>query len=169
ANRALSPKQRVRERRYVAHVDAAADERAAFAQRFERGRYQRPDRGENDCGIEQFRGRLIAAARPSCAQRQSELLCSNIAGAREGVHLLSLRARDLRNDVRRCAEPIDPETPRVLREAPGAITDQSRAEQGGGVRVVEGVRQLEAIAHVRERVLGVAAVELVAREEGAVA
>src|SRR5690606_3734349 len=95
ANRALSPKQRVRERRYVAHVDAAADERAAFAQRFERGRYQRPDRGENDCGIEQFRGRLIAAARPSCAQRQSELLCSNIAGAREGVRLLSLRARDL--------------------------------------------------------------------------
>ena len=78
-------------------------------------------------------------------------------------------ARDLRDDVRRCAEAVQPEPLGVAGEPQRAIADQTGAEEGRAADREEVRRQRIAVALVRERVLGVAAVAVVTRELRAVA
>uniref|UniRef100_A0A0U1PBP6 Uncharacterized protein n=1 Tax=Mizugakiibacter sediminis TaxID=1475481 RepID=A0A0U1PBP6_9GAMM len=109
-------------------------------------------------------GAASDAPRPHGAQFARERLRGGIAGARERIHLAALVARQLRDDVRGGAEAVQPEPARVAGEAQRAVADQAGAEQrrGFGVAVLRG--QGEAVARVGERVLGVAAVELIAGE-----
>src|SRR5690606_11196017 len=69
---ALFPQQRVRETRDVAHVDAAADDAAALADGLEGRGNERPDRREQDGGIEGLGRGPVGAAGPGGAQRPRE-------------------------------------------------------------------------------------------------
>jgi hypothetical protein len=169
ADHPLAPQQRVRHRGDVAHVNAAADQCSALAQRAQRGGHQRTDRCEDDRGVELHGRRSIAVARPGSSELQCELLRTDIARAREGVDLLAMPPCDLRNDVCGGAEAIDAKPLRVPREAPRAIADQTRTQQWRGVCIVDLRRQLEAIAGVCDDVFRIAAIEVIAREARTVA
>ena len=80
-----------------------------FLRRGQRRRHQRPDRREDQRRVELFGRLLVGAAGPGRAEPAREFLRRRVAGPREGEDLASLIARDLRHDVRRRAEPVDPE------------------------------------------------------------
>ena len=92
-----------------------------------------------------------------------------VAGLREREHAAALVAGDLRDDVRRRAEPVQPEPLGVSGEPERPVADQPGAEERGGLDVAVAVGDRQAEALVGDRQLGVAAVEVVAGEAGAVA
>src|SRR5690606_10360909 len=96
-------------------------------------------------------------------------LGSVVARPGEGVDLSALMARHLGDDVRRGAEAVDAQTLGVARHAQRAIADQPGAKKRRRlvVRVVAVDRK--AVAGVGDRVLGIAAVDLVAGEARRVA
>ena len=77
--------------------------------------------------------------------------------------------RHLRHDMGRRAEAIDAEARRVAGHLQRAVADQPGAQQRRCFGVAVAFRQMEAVARVGDRVRGVAAVDLVAGEAGAVA
>src|SRR4051812_15239429 len=109
-------------------MDAAADDRTAFLRRGQRGRYQRPDRGEDQRRVELFGRGLVGAASPHRAEAARELLRGIVAGPREGENLAPLMARDLRQNVRRRAEPVNPETARLPTGQAGGLKAYSQAQ-----------------------------------------
>ena len=88
---------------------------------------------------------------------------------REREHAPALVPRDLRDDVRRGAEAVEPEPLGVAGHAQRAVADQPGAQERRRllVRVAVGDREAEAL--VGDRELRVAAVEVVAGEPRAVA
>src|SRR5215470_7037203 len=87
-----------------------------------------------------------------------------VARAGEREHFAPLCNGDLCDQMRRRAEPVDAEAGSIAREAVGLIADQTRTEQRGCFNVTVAVGQCEAETLVRKRVLGVAAVDLIAGE-----
>jgi len=76
----LLPKQRVWKARNVAHVNAAADDRAAFLRRGERARNERADGREDQRDVERlWRGR-VGILRRGRAERAREFRRRLIAG-----------------------------------------------------------------------------------------
>ena len=73
------------------------------------------------------------------------------------------------DDVRRGAEPVQPEPLGVAGEPQRAVADQARAEERRRLLVAVALRHRHAVALVGDGQLGVAAVEVVAREARAVA
>ena len=78
-------------------------------------------------------------------------------------------ARDLRDDVHGGAEAVETEPLAVARQAQRPISNQPRAEERSRVKVGVAIGQGKAKALVGNRILGVAAVEVVAGELRAVA
>ena len=78
-------------------------------------------------------------------------------------------ARDLGDDVRGRAEPVEAEALRVAGQPQRAVADQSRAEERRGLQIRITLREREAEALVGDRVLRVAAVAVVAGEARPVA
>ena len=73
AQHALAPQQLVRQRRDVAHVDAAAHDRPALADRAQRERHELAGGGEDERRVERLRRRLVrppAHAAPSDARER---------------------------------------------------------------------------------------------------
>jgi hypothetical protein len=77
--------------------------------------------------------------------------------------------RHLADDVRRRAEAVDPEPLGIAGQAKRPVPDQARAQERRRLEILVPVGQREAEALVGHRHLGVAAVDVVARESGAVA
>ena len=150
-------------------MDAAADDRAALAHCAESRGHQFAGRCKDDRCIERRGGRRVAVADPAAAELACERGGPGVAGPHEGKALASLVPGDLRHDVCRGAETIDPEPLRGAGHDQRAIADQACAEQRGGVDVVDARWQREAEALVGDGVLGVTAIDLVAREAGVVA
>ncbi len=82
-------------------------------------------------------------------------------------HLAALVARDLRDDVRRGSEAVNPESLRVARFAQASISDQTRAEERGGGHIFEVVWNRKTETRVCHGVFRVTAVNRVAGEAGA--
>ena len=72
--------------------------------------------------------------------------------------------RHLADDVRSGAEAVDPDALGVAGEAQRPVADQPGAQERRRLEVLVAVGEREAVALVGHRALGVAAVEVVARE-----
>jgi aspartate kinase len=145
-------------------VDPRADDDTRLAHRTQRERNERPDRREDDRRVELFRRFLGRAARPLRAERAREVLTLEVAVAREREYTLPSMARDLRDDVRGGAEPVQPEPFRVARERERPVPDQPGAQKRRAFNGGEAIRQREAEALVRDHVLGVPTVAVIAGE-----
>ena len=95
------------ERRNVAHVNPAADDRAAALEHAQRCRDERTDRREDDRGIELFRRHFVRASCPDGAEPAREFLRRRVAWSGKRKKFPALMPRHLRNDVGRGAEAID--------------------------------------------------------------
>ena len=141
-------------------MDAGADDGAAGRHGRERRGDERAGRGEDDRGVELLGRRLVRAARPRGPELPRERLRLPRRPAR--VKAKTRRpcvAGDLRDDVRRGAEAVEPEPLGVAREAQRAVADQARAEERRRLEIRVPVGEREAVALVRDGQLGVAAVE----------
>src|SRR5215211_281957 len=167
AKHALLPEQLVGKARYVAHVDAGADDDAARGDGGQRGRHERTDRREDDRAVERLGRRPHRVARPLGAQLARERLRVSVIAAREGEHAAALVAQDLGDDVGARPEAVEADAFGVARHAQRPVADQPGAEQRRGlvVRVAVGDREAEAL--VGHGALRVAAVAVIARELGA--
>ena len=103
-------------------------------------------------------------AGPLGAEREREHLRGRVVGAREGEDAPALVHGHLADDVRGGAEAVEPEPCRVAGQPQRAMADQPSAQQRRHLEVAHPVRQREAVALVRDRVLGVAAVDVAAGE-----
>ncbi len=134
----------------------------------ERRRHQCADRREDDGGVQRLRRRASEPPAHCRAEAPGRTPARPVAGPGEGEHSPALVARHLGNDVRRRAEAVDAEAFASPAMPQAAVADQPGAQQRRRLDVaIRGER--EAIALVGDGELGVAAVELVAGEAGAVA
>jgi hypothetical protein len=108
------------------------------------------------------RRRLSGRSRPFGAQFEGEALSLRVTRTGEREHPPPLIDRDLRDDVRRRSETVQAEALCIARHDERTITDQTRAEERCGLPVGVADRDREAEARVRDRILGVSAVDLVA-------
>ncbi len=164
AQHALAPQEFVRKGRDLAHVDAAADHRAALAHRAQRHRHQAADRREQHGGVERLGRRLGGGSGPGAAEAEREGAARGVVGPGEGEDAPSLPDCQLRDQVCGGAETVDAEGARFAGEAQRAVADQPGAQQRRGVRVVEADGQGEGVRGVGEHQPGVAAVARVAVE-----
>ena len=91
--------------------------RPPLLHRLQRGRHQRADRGEDDCGVERLGRRLLRAARPHRAERAREVLRGGVALAGESEHAPALPDRHLRQDMGGGAEAVETER-QILSDLP---------------------------------------------------
>ena len=116
-----------------------------------------------------LRRHLVGCAGPHRTQLPCEILSGRVAAARESIHTPTLMTGNLRNDVRGRAEPVEADGVGIARHAVGPVSDQAGAEQGSGFCVAVFLRQAEAIAPICNNELGIAAIEITAREVRVVA
>ena len=143
--------------------------RPAFDHGRERQRHQRPDgRKENGC-VERLRRASVGIAGPFRTQLSRERLTVGVAGAGEREHPPALVPSHLRHQMSGGAEAVDAEPLRVAGGAERPVPDQAGTEQRRGVDIGDAGRERETESLIRHRVLGVAAIHLVAGEAGPVA
>src|SRR5262245_66291732 len=92
AQHSLLPEYRVRKTRDVAHMDAAADDDASLAHRFESGGHKGAGGSADDGGVERSRRTLLGASGPDRAERAGELLRRKVARPDGGGHLAPRRS-----------------------------------------------------------------------------
>ena len=129
----------------------------------ERGGHELAGRREDDRGVELLGRRPDRRPTPRRASGRTPAPASSPSRVTANTRR-PCAARDLRDDVRRGAEPVQPEPLRVAREPQRAVADQAGAEQRRRLEVAVPVRDREAEALVGDGPLGVAAVEVVAGE-----
>ena len=99
----------VGERRNITQVDTGDGQRPTAVKRSQRRRHERSDRRKEDRRVEWLRRLVVRAARTHRAKFERETLSFSRTG--EDVHAGTGRDRDLRREMGRGAEAIDPETP----------------------------------------------------------
>jgi len=91
-------------------MDPRADDDTALPDMTERERHQVARRREQDRGVEFLRRAVCGVAGPHHAERPGERLRLRVAGAGQCMHHPALVDGDLAHDVRRRAEPVQPES-----------------------------------------------------------
>ena len=114
-------------------------------------------------------GRALGIAGPFRPQLSRERLTVRVAGAGEREHPTALVPSYLRHQMSGGAEAVDAEPLRVARGSEGPVSNQAGTEQGRRLDVGDAGRKRETESLIRHRVLGVAAIHLVAGEAGPVA
>src|SRR5207247_1119511 len=104
------------------------------------------------------------APRAHGAELLREPLALAVARAGEREDAPPLVARHLRHEMRRRAEAVQPQPLPVPRGHERAVADQPGTEERRSLGVAVALGQGEAVARVGHRVLGVPAVDLIARE-----
>ena len=113
-----------------------------------------------------FGRKLLRIAGPARPEAAREGLRLRVAGAGEGVHLASLEVRHLRDEVRRRAETVQADSPRVTGEAQRAVADEAGAEQR---RCLDGdsvVGERQAVRRSRQCGLREPAIDRISRKSG---
>src|SRR4029453_10960863 len=162
ADAALAPKQPIRKRRNVAHMDARADHRAAPRRRSQRDGNQGSGRCEDQRRVQRRGRRFVAPAGPVDAKTPREPLSVSVSRPGEGVDGASLCQRDLRDEMRRGPETVNAERSSLARHRIRTISDQPRAQERRRVQIVVAVGQREHEACVGTPDPRVAAIELIA-------
>src|SRR5581483_419049 len=106
---------------------------------------------------------------PGGAKPERELLRLSISGTGEGIDLPPLVQRRLGHDVGSRAEAVEPQTSGITSELQRAIADEAGAQERRGLQIGIAGWQREAESRVGDGVLGVAAVDVISGEAGAVA
>ena len=150
-------------------MDAGADDAAALRDRAQRRRDELAGGGEDDRRVELLGRRAERVAGPFGAELERELPCRLVARPDEREHPPSLVPGDLDHHVSRRAEAVEAEPLRVAGQPQRSVPDQPGAEERRRLDIGVARRDPEAVAGIRDRELGVAAVELVAGEERPVA
>src|SRR6516164_2093762 len=145
-------------------MDACAYDRASANDRAECNGHQGAHRSEDQRRVEGLRRSLVARARPLGAQTARKCLALGVTAPRECENLTSLRNGDLRDQVRRRSEAVDAEPARISRDPVRPIADQPCAEQRRCFEITVLPWEWKREPRVRDRVLRVTAVELIARE-----
>src|SRR4029077_3470487 len=135
----------------------------------QRRRHQRSDRGENDRTVEFLRRRLPRGAGPLGAEAAGELLALLVTLAGEDEDASPLVNRDLAENVGGGAETVEADPLGLADQAQRPVADQAGAEQRRRPLVGQAGWDREAEALIGDRQLGVAAVDVVTGEAGAVA
>src|SRR5581483_10645420 len=104
AHHPLAPEDLVRERRDIAHVDLAADDRPAGSRRPKREGNELAGRREQDGRVELLRWEICRGAGPLGTELACEALTLLVSFAREREHPTTLMERHLCDDVCRAAE-----------------------------------------------------------------
>src|SRR6266481_5119091 len=112
---------------------------------------------------------MVRTSGPFRAQRAGEILCGKIAWAGEGEEPPPLMARDLRHDMGGGAKAVDPDQRRIPGHTQSAEADQPGAHQGCRLDIAVAWIDCKAITLVGDGELGIAAIDLIAGEPGAVA
>src|SRR6266851_6309671 len=112
---------------------------------------------------------MVRTSGPFRAQRAGEILRAKIARAGEGEEPPPLMARDLRHDMGGGAEAVDPDQWRIPGHTQSAVSDQTSAHQGRRLDIAVARIDRKAITLVGDGELGIAAIDLIAGEPGAVA
>ena len=107
--------------------------------------------------------------RPGRAELEREALGLGVARPGEREYAPALVGGHLADDVGGGAEAVEADPLRIAAEPQRAIADQPRAQQRRRLQVGIALGDRKAVALVGDRVLGVAAVELIAGEAGALA
>src|SRR5450830_299042 len=176
ADDALLVEELIRDRRGVAHVNSAEDERSPLVERGETGGNQLAGGGEDDRRVELRRRDVARAADP----RGPELLRESLVAlpvSRHHVDVGASRARDLDRDVPRRAETVESEprpaeaggAAREARQAEGAVADDAGAEKRRRNDVGESFGKLVDEIRLGQDRRGKAAVDGPSREFGGVA
>src|SRR5437762_1265454 len=148
-------------------MNSATHDDAATIDRAQCRRHQRADWRENNGRIEFLRRCFIRSARPDGTEADREFLRLRISRARESENVPALMPRDLGHDVSGRAKTIKADSLRISRFAERAVADQSRAEQWRCAHIIVAVRNPKTETRIGRDVLGIAAVDRVAREAGA--
>ena len=119
----------------VAHVDAAADDGAAFADGFKSLRHQVAYRRKDDSRIKFFGRQFVRAAGPNRTEIESEFFCFFVCGPGESIDFPLLILCHLRDDVRGSAEAVNAEPLAVPRFNQTSVSDQTRAQKWRGFRI----------------------------------
>ncbi len=141
------------------HTTVAPARERAQGKRHERSVGSKHDRAVELCGR-----RLLGVTCPHRPERARERLRIGVARARERIHLAPFVRGDLREDMRRRAEPVQPQPSGRAAHAQAAVADQPRAQQRSGLRIGIAVGDRKAEALVGHGVLGHPAVDVAARE-----
>ena len=146
-------------------VDAGDGQRAAPVQGFQGRRYQRAHRGEEDGGVERLGRRVVRITGAGRTQLQGQGPGFGAPG--HDVDPGPFGHGDLGGEVGRAAEPVDPQSTAGREAGPseGPVADDAGAEQGGRLLVAERVGQRVDVGLLDHDVLGVAPVEVPAREQ----
>src|SRR5574341_1413498 len=92
-----------------------------------------------------------------------------LSGSCEGEHPPPLKPRHLRHEVRRRSEPVDAQALTIARGDEGPVSDQPGTQQRCRLEVTVLVRNRNAEPLVGDGQLGIATVQLVTGEAGAIA
>ena len=157
------------EARDLGHVDASERQDATLRQMFQGEGDEIAGRSEDDRCVELLGWAFLRASDPY----GSEVLGQGpvLFAAGEDIDFEAHVDGDLYDYVGGTAEAVEAE-PAVgwnISKAEGAIADDSRAEEGGGLEVGEGVGDGEGETLIRQDMVGVAAVNVVAVEESGLA
>src|SRR5438128_4925452 len=165
----LTPENRVREAWDVGHVDPAADDGPALCHRAQGGRHKLAGRREDDGRVEWVGWRRVRVAGPVRTEVEGKLLAGFVARTRERIGALAPVPRHLDDDRRRRSETVNAKSRSVPGHAQGPVADEARAQKRRGLQVGVALGNRKAEPAVRDRVVGIAAVDLITREPSAVA
>ena len=143
-------------------MDAAADNDAAFADRFERLGYELAGGSEDDRRVQSCWRRFVRTAGPGCAEIQGEFLRCGVTCPGERVNFPLLIFCDLRDDVGCGAEAVKTKPFPVACFDQASITDETRAEQRRSFRITVEIGDWKTVSLISDRVFRVSAVERVA-------
>jgi hypothetical protein len=125
--------------------------------------------GEDDHRVELGGRPFDRVACPNRSEGASELLRLDVGGPRARVDVTALCHRDLADDVRRGTEAVEANGTRITCQTERPVPDESRAQQGRGLRVRVALGDRKAEALVGDCQLGEAAVDVIPREASVVA
>ena len=94
-------------------MNSSAHYDAAFSERAERRRDKRSNGCKNNRGIEFLRRHFVGTAGPHGAKSFGGSLCCLVAGASEREDFAPFVNRDLCDQMRGVAEPVNAKTPRI--------------------------------------------------------
>src|SRR5258707_8597046 len=112
---------------------------------------------------------MVRTSGPFRAQRAGEILRGKIARAGESEEPTPLMARHLRYDMGRGAKAVDPYQRRIPGHPQSAVADQPGAHPGCCLDIAVAWIDCKAITLVGDGELGIAAIDVIAGEPGAVA
>ena len=136
SDRAFATEPSIRNIRDIAHVNAGADHHAARRCAGQGFGDEVTDRREDERAVQRHRGRLVGWTGPCRTDFSRKAQGLIVAWCNERVDVTALVYGQLRDDMRGCAEPVDPESGARPCHSIRAVSDQAGTQKRRGMVVV---------------------------------